>query len=350
MNEPSNNTLQMANYPLVSVIVPVYNEEKRISAALEALLNQTYPKEKTEIIVVDDGSKDRTCEVVTKYPVRLIKHEINKGDSASRNTGAQNARGEIIFTTDSDDKVDKNWISSIVQHYSHPNVAAVVGSSHIVFKEDNWEQRIIAELFIVMRGSDYVRSVHDKKGRFGNNKSIGSNQSFRKKVFFEVGGFDTGLTAGMEQDIIWRIERKGYSIEFEPDAIVHITPRETFKKYIQQGYSRGRSGIVVYFKHPQKINISYSFISLFFPIITIMSFLGILFNNLGLFLLTGTFMSLPFLFYLTKLIKGRGYIKRISDIPFILALGYLNFLSSSVGILRGFLDIHYYREEILGVK
>lgn len=79
---------------MFSVVVPAYNAESTIGSCLEALLNQSLPREQYEIIVVDDGSTDGTAGVVRKYPVRLIQQE-NLGPAAARNVGAQEATGTI---------------------------------------------------------------------------------------------------------------------------------------------------------------------------------------------------------------------------------------------------------------
>jgi glycosyltransferase involved in cell wall biosynthesis len=334
--------------PFISVIIPAYNEEKRIANAIEALLRQTYPKDKMELIVVDDGSTDKTCEVVTKYPVKLIRHNKNRGDSASRNTGAKNALGEIIATTDADDSVNEKWLVNIAKHYSDVNVSSVVGSSHITYNKENWQERIIAELFICMRGSNAVENIYDTKGRVASNRSIGSNQSFRKNIFLGIRGYDMGLTAGMEQDIIWRVEKAGYKIAFEPNAKVYITLRDNFKKYIQHAYSRGKGGVIIYFKHPAKITFRYLFNMLYFPLITAMSILGVLFNMRLFMYLVMMVLVLPMGYYLIRIPKGWQHIKKTLDVIFILIIGYISFIVSSLGILRGCFDyIVNYEEKLM---
>lgn len=335
-------------FPFVSVIIPAYNEEKRIANAIEAVLRQTYPRERMEIIIVDDGSTDKTCEIVFRYPVKLIRHNKNRGDSASRNTGAKNAMGEIIATTDADDEVDENWLINIAKHYSETNVGSVIGSSHIVYNEENWQQRIIAELFICMRGSDAVKSIYNAKDRVGSNKSMGSNQSFRKSVFFEIGGYDMGLTAGMEQDIVWRVEIAGYKSAFERNAVVHIFPRNNFKKYIKYAYLRGKGGIIIYFKHPAKVTLRYLFNISYLPLIAIMSILGVLFNIKLFMCLLMMVLVLPMGYILIRVLKGWRYIKKTVDIIFILIIGYIGFIISSIGILRGSLSyVLSYKEKLM---
>jgi hypothetical protein len=88
--------------PAVSIVVPVYNRAGEIGDCLEALLAQNYPTYRLEIIIVDDGSTDGTAEVVSRYPVRLIKQPQNRGQSAARNAGVRAAQGEIVAYIDSD--------------------------------------------------------------------------------------------------------------------------------------------------------------------------------------------------------------------------------------------------------
>lgn len=107
--------------PLVSVIIPCYNREKYISEAIDSALVQSYPN--IEIIVVDDGSTDKSVEVIKKYKESVILIEQkNKGPSAARNVGIQNSRGELLIFLDSDDYISCDLISDHIQAFYHwPN-------------------------------------------------------------------------------------------------------------------------------------------------------------------------------------------------------------------------------------
>ena len=102
----------MGNSKLISVIIPVYNGEKYVAQCIENLLHQTHKN--LEIIVIDDGSTDKTGEIIKKYPVKIITQE-NIGISASRNVGINAAKGEFIHFFDVDDLINLEFYEKNVQ-------------------------------------------------------------------------------------------------------------------------------------------------------------------------------------------------------------------------------------------
>lgn len=102
----------MATEPLISVVVPVYNGEMYVKSCLENILGQSYKS--LEVIVVDDGSEDASPEIAKNYPVRLIKHEKNRGLSAARNTGIDAAKGDYIHFLDVDDTVNEEYYEKML--------------------------------------------------------------------------------------------------------------------------------------------------------------------------------------------------------------------------------------------
>lgn len=96
--------------PKFSIIIPVYNVEKYIGKCLESVMNQTYKN--YEVIVVNDGTKDNSMEIVKQYPVKIIEQE-NQGLSAARNAGVKKATGEYLIFLDSDDSIEKNLLKEI---------------------------------------------------------------------------------------------------------------------------------------------------------------------------------------------------------------------------------------------
>ncbi len=110
-----------------SVIVPAYNAGKTIGDCLRALARQSLDAADYEVIVVDDGSRDDTAEIVKTFPVRYL-HQENKGPAAARNYGSREARGEIILFTDSDCVPSRDWIAEMAKPFDDPEVVAVKGA------------------------------------------------------------------------------------------------------------------------------------------------------------------------------------------------------------------------------
>lgn len=118
---------------MISIAIPAYNEEKTLHICLDALVKQT-TKEKYEIIVVDNNSTDKTAEVIKRYakdfPVRYVL-EIQKGAGAARFRGFEEAKGDIILTTDADTVVPPYWIETMIMHLRVDGVAAVTSQCAI---------------------------------------------------------------------------------------------------------------------------------------------------------------------------------------------------------------------------
>lgn len=103
----------MALDPLISVIIPVYNGERHVSACIEMMLRQTYAR--LEIIIVDDGSKDTSVRLATSYPVSIIQFKENRGLSAARNAGLKAASGKYIHFMDVDDVINDKFYEELLQ-------------------------------------------------------------------------------------------------------------------------------------------------------------------------------------------------------------------------------------------
>ena len=112
---------------LLSIIIPTYNSASFIGQTIEACLVQDYPKDKIEIIVVDDASTDGTKAVVTRYPVKYI-YQKRGGPAAARNRGYRSAKGEVIFFTDADCVPEKDRLKVMIENLCKKDIVAVTGT------------------------------------------------------------------------------------------------------------------------------------------------------------------------------------------------------------------------------
>ena len=113
--------------PFVSIIVPLYNEERWIDECVSALLAQDYPADRFEILVIDNNSIDSSASRVPQHPRVRLLHESQQGDYAARNRGIAEARGEILAFTDSDTAPHEDWLRSIVGHMRATGAVLLVG-------------------------------------------------------------------------------------------------------------------------------------------------------------------------------------------------------------------------------
>lgn len=121
--------------PSVSVIVPAYNEEREIARCIEALLAQDYPGP-MEILVINDGSTDRTAEIARRYPVTVIDVMPNRGKSHALNTGISKATGEILVFTDSDSHMDAGAVRFVVRSIDNALGAQIVAGTVLINDDD----------------------------------------------------------------------------------------------------------------------------------------------------------------------------------------------------------------------
>lgn len=213
--------------PLLSIVIPVYNEEKYIGACLNSLKSQTYKN--FEIIIVDNASTDKTVEIVTRHKaknVRLI-HEPQKGIAFARKKGFAEAKGEIIVSTDADCTFSEDWLEKIAAHFdnSNPknkNTVAVYGSGVL-----NYESKLKKIL------SRYLFILFLKLNNYLNKKNIcGFNFAVRKSAYEKSRGFDTSLSMA-EDVILGKSLKKEGNIVLDTNIYVYASPRRFEKNQLK---------------------------------------------------------------------------------------------------------------------
>lgn len=230
--------------PRVSVVICAYNAERTMEECLESLTALRYPN--FEIIIVDDGSTDRTREISERYPqFRLISHE-NRGLSVARNEGIFAATGEIVAFTDSDCAVDPDWLTFLVHRLLSESFAAV-GGPNLPPAEDHWIPEVVARS---PGGPTHVLLTD-----FEAEHIPGCNMAFWRDKLLEVGLFDPVYrAAGDDVDMCWRLQNAGYKIGFAASALVWHRRRATIAAYLGQQRGYGHAESLLYFKHPYRFN------------------------------------------------------------------------------------------------
>jgi glycosyltransferase involved in cell wall biosynthesis len=181
---------------LVSIIIPCYNSEIYLHDAIESALAQSY--QCIEVIVVDDGSTDRSSEIAQRYPVRYL-HQENRGVSSARNLGVQRSRGASIVFLDADDRLKRDGIEAGVRALAeHPECAVAVGDHVFVSAEGS---------FLASSRKEILSAFHYEALLTSNFIEMTSSVLFRRSVLDEVGGFNTDLKAAEDYDLYLRIVR-----------------------------------------------------------------------------------------------------------------------------------------------
>ena len=235
----------LQRYPRVSVVVCAYNAERTIDQCLASLAALNYPD--YEVIVVNDGSRDRTREIAEGYDYCRIINQVNKGLSAARNVGAEAATGEIVAYTDSDCVADADWLTYLVAKMEASELAAC-GGPNFPPPEDNLVPAAVA----VSPGGPTHVLISDEVAEH----IAGCNMAFRREVLLQLGGFDPIYrAAGDDVDICWRFQDAGYTIGFSPAAVVWHFRRNTVAAYCAQQRGYGKAEALVYSKHPFRFNL-----------------------------------------------------------------------------------------------
>jgi glycosyltransferase involved in cell wall biosynthesis len=219
----SNLDSQQTSQPFVSIIIPVFNDLERLKICIQALDEQTYPKNKYEIIVVDNGSDYNLKPLISKYSQVITIRENRPGSYTARNFGLTVAKGTIIAFTDADCIPKKNWIEAgVIFFLNHPNCGVLGGKVEIFFK--NPKQPNAVELY----ESIYALSQkkHVEVGRF----SATANLFTSKEVVEKVGNFDENLKSGGDKDWCHKVAKHGYDVLYADKVCIAHPARDSFQQ------------------------------------------------------------------------------------------------------------------------
>jgi glycosyltransferase AglE len=226
----SKSIKNISSQPFVSVIVPVYNDPKKIEICIKKLLRQTYPKNKYEIIIVDNNSTDKTPKVVRKYPVKLFFEKNIQSSYAARNKGLKKAKGEIIAFTDSDCQPNKEWLENGVKSLLEKECDLVAGKVSFLFKNKNNAYEIYDSIYNVQQEEKVLKG-----------EAATANLFIWKYVFDKIGFFPNNVKSGGDATLTNRASSKGFNLVYEPTAeLYHPTrnKKELLKKQIRVGYGQ----------------------------------------------------------------------------------------------------------------
>lgn len=213
--------------PVISVVIPTFNRGEAILHTLKSLETQSYPAQSYEVLVVD-SSNDESVEVLRRYELahdkayalRIIREE-RPGLHYAKNTGAIQARGEIVAVIEDDARADAGWLQALSDVFREPDVAAAGGRVEPLWlgQPPQWMQPFFVFLTLFSPGNE-LRPVNDEY-------LVGCNLAVRREVLFKSGGYNPDLVkgellgdgeAGLQRKILGRGLGK---VMYVPDALVH---------------------------------------------------------------------------------------------------------------------------------
>jgi cellulose synthase/poly-beta-1,6-N-acetylglucosamine synthase-like glycosyltransferase len=190
--------------PEVSVLIPAYNEENNIKACLDAVMEAEYPKDRIEIMVIDDGSSDKTLEIAGGFRGVKILKQAHKGKVGALNLGLSKAGGEVVITLDADVVIEKDFFRNVVKPFSDPKVGVVSGVAKVANS---------GNMLSTFQSIEYVYSslIMDSFSTvFGTSFwSWGALASYRKSALLKAGGFSS-RTEAEDFDIMVEVKKFGY--------------------------------------------------------------------------------------------------------------------------------------------
>lgn len=234
----------ITQWPKISVVVCSYNGANTIRDTFEGLARLEYAN--YEVIVINDGSTDDTPSIASEYDVKLISTE-NRGLSNARNTGWQEASGEMIAYIDDDAYPDPHWLHYIAWTFMHTDYVGV-GGPNIAPPGDG----PIADCVANAPGGPVQVLISDTEAEH----IPGCNMVFRRSALKAIDGFDPRYrAAGDDVDLCWRLMDQGWKIGFNGAAVVWHHRRNSWQMYWKQQIGYGKAEALLEEKWPEKYNV-----------------------------------------------------------------------------------------------
>jgi cellulose synthase/poly-beta-1,6-N-acetylglucosamine synthase-like glycosyltransferase len=273
------------NLPKVSLIIPAYNEEKTIEKTIKNVLNLNYPRRKLEIIVVDDGSKDKTYEKAKKFEkfgVKVFKKQ-NTGKAATLNFGIKRAKGEIVGVVDCDTILEKDALIKSVQYFKEKGVACV--TSRILQRRkkkilERWQDIELKLIAYSRKLSEYLNLI---------TATPGPLSLYRKDVLIKLKGFDEKCCLE-DNEIAWRLIFNGYKVKMSYEAKAYTNMPSKISEWWKQRVRWGVGGLQIIRKYLFTFGKNHPVGTYILP----SSILGYAFSTIGLILFFYIFFSSTF--------------------------------------------------------
>jgi glycosyltransferase involved in cell wall biosynthesis len=225
--------------PSATIVVAVYNGARTLRECLDSITRLDYPAERLEIVCVDNASTDATPQILAGHAARCrLLREAKRGPAAARNAGVRNASGEVVAFTDADCTVDPGWL----RHLACGALDAGVGISGGTILSQRPCNAI----------ESFGQRIHDHRRAItaiDPPYAITMNWASRRDLLAELGGFNEELLRCSDVDLSYRMLQAGYSLRYEPRAVVYHRNERTPWGLLHEGYVHGFHAVKVRMLH-----------------------------------------------------------------------------------------------------
>jgi glycosyltransferase involved in cell wall biosynthesis len=290
--------LNLPATPFISVIIPNHNGEKTIGLCLEAAFSSAFNN--FEIIVIDDCSTDDSVAIISRYPCRLIRLSEHGGASTTRNTGAQNSRGDVLFFIDADCLLLPETLTNAASAYLEGGSEVVIGGTYTLLPYD--------QKFFSIFQSIYIHCSETKN--LQNPDYIATHAMLiRADIFKKSGGFNEDFMPILEDvEYSHRIKNMGYRLRMDPDIQVQHIFNFTFTKSLRNATRKTKYWSIYSIKNKDLLSDSGT-ASQELKLNVLSCFINIFLLLLGLLLHNWIFIVPILLLYGTNLYLNRHLIK-----------------------------------------
>jgi glycosyltransferase involved in cell wall biosynthesis len=298
-------------FKFISVIIPAHNEQEYISQCLKSLVSQDYPKDKYEIIVVNNNSKDKTQKIATEFRVKVINQKSGPV-GAVRNAGAKQAIGELLAFIDADCVAPTDWLSKGADLIRKKN--SVFGGGCSLRAHPYW-----------------IEKAWLLENKTPPKELLGCCIFIEKSIFFEVGLFDEKVTSGEDTKLSISLRNSGYQIMMTKEInVIHLGNSTTLKNFFlrqiwhSENYLQNWSGTA---KDP-----TFYFLILFLIGVICLFLSTILQSITGLILAAVLIAGIPLVFTFKRLSRSRNTRQYLRNLPAIYLLDLIYLSGRIVGL------------------
>lgn len=321
------------NLPFISALLVTKNEQDYIELALMSYINQTYPKNKFEIIVIDGESRDDTIKVVNnikaKYETEsfhiIVLNNPKHTLAAGWNIGIKAAKGDYVIRIDAHAKAHSDFLMKSIQTMQRTDAVCVGGKliTKTIDRNNDTISKIFSSPFGV--GNSSFR-VSDKPG-FMDTAVYGL---YRKSIFNEVGYFNEKYVRNQDLQMHSRIKKAGGKFYFNPEIQCDYYSRNTIKKMVKQAFSNGKWNMILLKEDRSGLSIRHLVPFAFVIFLILSTFLGFLCHPI--WIIEGNILMLYFILGIIFGIKAKAKGLEIIEMPFLF---FLLHTSYGIGYLSG---------------